>query len=182
MQNPFLIGDKVYLRPLEREDALTLQSWFNDPEVTRYILARRPLSLRDEERFLEQVSQGDNIVLGIVRRDVDQLIGTTGFHQFNHHNRNALFGISIGDKGVWGQGFGTEASALMMRHAFEGLNLHRVTLHVFEYNPRAIRIYEKLGFRREGAMRQENYRDGRYWDTIIMGLLREEWEGRRMKE
>jgi RimJ/RimL family protein N-acetyltransferase len=67
----------------------------------------------------------------------------------------------------------------MLRYAFEALNLNRVWLEVYEYNQRGLRCYEKLGFRKEGVQRQENYRDGRYWDTILMGLLRSEWEERR---
>lgn len=177
MTNPFLIGKKVYLRPIEREDALTLQPWVNDPEVTQFMLLRDPMSLRDEEQFIERLSHSDkDIGMMIVRLDVDQPVGVTGFHQINHANRNAHFGITIGDKDAWGMGFGTDATKLMMRYAFESMNLHRVTLLVFEYNERAIRVYEKAGFKKEGILRQENYRKGRYWDTIIMGLLREEWQ------
>jgi UDP-4-amino-4,6-dideoxy-N-acetyl-beta-L-altrosamine N-acetyltransferase len=177
MYNPFLIGELIYLRPLEREDAPTIVPWFNDPEVTRFLLRHRPMSLRQEEQFIDHLQQSDtNIGLAIIRRDVDQMIGVTGLHQFNDKNRNAVFGISIGDKDAWGFGFGTEATVLLLRYAFETLNLHRIMLQVFEYNPRAMHIYEKLGFRKEGVLRQENYRDGRYWDTIVMGLLREEWE------
>jgi RimJ/RimL family protein N-acetyltransferase len=180
MLNPYLIGDLVYLRPLEREDALTIQPWFNDPEISQFLLRRRPMTLRDEEQFLERIAHSDSdIALGIVRRDVDQLIGCMGLHNFNHRNRNATFGISIGDKSAWGCGFGTEATALLMEYAFAALNLHRVTLQVFEYNERAIRTYEKLGFRKEGVMREENYCNGRYWDTIVMGLLRQDWEARQ---
>jgi UDP-4-amino-4,6-dideoxy-N-acetyl-beta-L-altrosamine N-acetyltransferase len=176
MLNPFLLGQKVYLRPLEREDALTLQPWFNDPEVNRYMLIHRPLTRQTEEQFIDRVNNSEHeLVMMIVRIDVDMPIGTTGFHQINFKNRNAMFGISIGDKEVWGQGFGTEAMFLMLQYAFDTLNLHRVGLQVFEYNERAIRVYEKLGFRQEGVLRQEHYREGRYWDTMFMGLLREEW-------
>ncbi len=89
--------------------------------------------------------------------------------------RRASFGILIGDKAAWGKGYGSEATRLMLRHAFETLNLNRVWLHVYEYNQRGIRAYEKVGFRREGVLRQDTFRDGRYWDTIAMAVLREEW-------
>jgi UDP-4-amino-4,6-dideoxy-N-acetyl-beta-L-altrosamine N-acetyltransferase len=176
MINPFLIGDKVYLRALERSDAPVVLPWFNDPDILRFTLRYRPMNVQAEERFIEQLSQSEHdVVLLVVRREDDQPIGVTSFYQLNFKNRNSLWGITIGDKTCWGRGYGTEATALMMRYGFETLNLHRVTLQVFADNPRAIHIYEKLGFKKEGVMRQENYRDGRYGDTIVMGLLREEW-------
>lgn len=177
MLNPFLQGSHVYLRPLEPEDALILQPWFNDPEVNRGMLIHRPVTRHTEEQFIARVNHSEqDLVLMIVRIDVDMPIGTTGLHHLHFKNRNALFGIAIGDKEAWGQGFGTEAAILMMQYAFDTLNLHRVGLQVFEYNERARRVYEKVGFRQEGVLRQEHYREGRYWDTILMGLLREEWQ------
>jgi RimJ/RimL family protein N-acetyltransferase len=177
MKNPFLIGAKVYLRPLDREDAPLLVPWFNDPEVARHLLRHRPLNLRDEEAFIDRVNQSEHDVgLGIVLRATDQLIGVTGFHLMDFKNRHCSFGISIGDKGEWGKGYGTEATSLMVQYAFDTLNLNRVWLHVYEYNQRGLRAYEKVGFKREGVLRQDTYREGRYWDTIVMAILRDEWE------
>jgi RimJ/RimL family protein N-acetyltransferase len=177
MKNPFLIGAKVYLRPLEREDAPLLVPWFNDPDVTRTLRRYRPQTLRDEEAFLEKVTQSEHdLALGVVVRETDRLIGGTGLHQIDFKNRSCAFGISIGEKGEWGKGYGTEAAWLVVKHAFETLNLNRVWLHVYEYNQRARRSYEKLGFRQEGVLRQDCYCEGRYWDTIVMAILREEWD------
>ena len=177
MKNPFLVGTKVYLRPLEREDAPLLQPWFNDPEVARNLLRHRPLSLREEEAFLEQIGRSEHdLALGIVVRATDQLIGSTGFHHINSKDRHCSFGICIGEKGEWGKGYGTEATALMVQYAFDTLNLNRVWLHVHEFNARGVRAYEKAGFKREGVLRQSCYREGRYWDTIVMAILRDEWE------
>jgi RimJ/RimL family protein N-acetyltransferase len=182
MKNPYLIGSTVYLRPLEREDASTLVPWFNDPEVTRTLLRYLPMNLHAEEQFIERIYQDDKqIVLGIVRRDDDRLIGTTGLHQIRHKDRNTGFGIVIGDKESWDKGYGSEATALLVRYAFETLNLNRVWLHVFEENARAVRTYEKAGFRREGVLRQDHYHGGRYGNTVVMGLLREEWEVGRQR-
>jgi RimJ/RimL family protein N-acetyltransferase len=177
MHNPFLIGKTVYLRPMEREDAPLVQPWFNDPEVIRTLQAYRPMNLRAEESFIDRIAQSEHdLALVIVRRDVDKAIGVTGLHQIDFKNRHALFGITIGDRDSWGLGFCTETTALVVRHAFQTLNLNRVMLLVYEYNAGAIRAYEKVGFRREGVLRQENYREGRYCDTIAMAILRQEWD------
>jgi RimJ/RimL family protein N-acetyltransferase len=85
-------------------------------------------------------------------------------------------GLSIGARENWGKGYGTEMMHLLLRYAFMEVNLRRVTLAVFEYNPRAIRTYEKAGFRHEGRVRGRLKRDGKRWDMLIMGVLREEWK------
>ncbi|HZY90048.1 MAG TPA: GNAT family protein [Gemmataceae bacterium] len=177
MQNPFLIGPTLYLRPLEVEDARAVQPWFNDPEVRRFLARYRHMTLAEEEVFLRKLAEGvDNVVLGVVVRATDKLVGTAGLHQIDHRTRQSAFGISLGDKEAWGHGYGTEATRLVLGHAFEALNLNRVWLHVYEYNPRAVHVYEKVGFRHEGRLRQAAFHDGRYWDTLDMGLLRAEWQ------
>jgi RimJ/RimL family protein N-acetyltransferase len=177
MQNAFAVGRKVYLRPLEREDAQLVQPWLNDPEVTRTLRTHGPLSLRAEEAFIDRMARSkDDLVAVIVRRDVDTAVGLAGLHGFDREARHAVFGITIGDKAAWGLGFGTEATFLMVRHAFDTLNLNRVLLQVYEHNERGLRTYQKVGFRKEGVLRQDCYREGRYWDTILMGMLRAEWE------
>ena len=90
--------------------------------------------------------------------------------------RNAWLGIVIGEREYWGKGYGTDAMNLLTRYAFMELNLHRVSLSVHSYNARALRCYEKAGFRVEGAIRGETFREGRHTDGIYMGILRREWE------
>jgi RimJ/RimL family protein N-acetyltransferase len=85
-------------------------------------------------------------------------------------------GISLGDREYWGKGYGSDAMRLLLRYAFHELNLHRVSLNVFEYNPRAIRSYEKVGFVHEGRMRKFLNREGKRWDILYMGITRQEWE------
>jgi RimJ/RimL family protein N-acetyltransferase len=177
VQNAFLIGNLVYLRPLEREDIPLLQTWFNDPEVTRTLARTQPMTRTDEEVFLQRIAGSTTeLVLGIAMRAADRLVGTIGLHAIDWRNRHAGLGISIGDRAVWGQGFGGEAIRLLVRHAFETLNLHRVWLQVYEFNERGQRLYRKIGFREEGRLREDVFREGRYWDTLVMAVLRDEWE------
>jgi len=181
MKSPFLTGTKVYLRPLEREDAPRLVPWINDAEVTRTLeVFYRPMNLQTELEFIENIYKSEHdVVLGIAVKQTDALIGATGLHRLDGKNRRASFGIFIGEKAEWGKGYGTEVTTLMTGYAFETLNLNRVWLHVYEYNERGIRAYEKVGFTREGVLRQDRYHEGRYWDTITMAILREEWEARK---
>lgn len=178
MQNPFRIGKRIYFRALEREDAPTVAPWFNDPEVTRTLIGRRPLSVGGEADFIAKLNKDETgIVLGIVLRAADRLIGTVGLHLIDHVNHHAEFGIAIGDKRAQDKGFGTEATRLMVDYAFHTLNLNRVRLCVYENNPRGLHVYKKVGFRVEGVLRQETFREGRWWDVTVMGILRSEWKG-----
>jgi RimJ/RimL family protein N-acetyltransferase len=180
MQTPFLIGDKIYLRPLERADSALAQAWLNDPEVTRTLRRYWPISLRAEEDYIESIQKSEHdLALVIVLKAGDRPIGLAGLHQIDFKDRHAEFGIGIGDKGEWGKGYGTETTRLLVDFAFATLNLNRVHLHVYANNPRGERCYEKVGFRKEGVLRQHCYREGRYWDSTCMAILREEWERAR---
>lgn len=177
MRNPFSIGSKVYLRPLDLEDLASLTAWFNDQEVMRNTRNYRPQTPMAEETFLRKLGESEtDMVLGIMAREPEQFIGVTGLHQLDARNRHVQFGITVGEKSAWGKGYGTEATRLMVRYAFDTLNLNRVWLHVYEDNERALHVYQKVGFRIEGRLRQSYFRDGRYWDTLTMAVLREEWE------
>jgi RimJ/RimL family protein N-acetyltransferase len=106
------------------------------------------------------------------------LIGFIGLFGIEWNHGNAWVGIGLGERDYWGKGYGTDAMCAILDYAFNELNLYRVTLDVFEYNPRAIRSYEKAGFQLEGRVRKMIHRDGRRWDVLVMGVLRDEWEER----
>jgi diamine N-acetyltransferase len=175
-----IYGDGVRLRAVEREDIPTFVRWFNDPEVLDFILMYRPMSLAGEERWFEGLADRENDFLFAIEALIDERwvhIGNAGLHNVDWKNSQATFGIALGEKQVWGQGYGTKATKTMLHYAFEELNLHRVELEVFAYNARAIRCYEKAGFRHEGTRRQSHFHNGRYHDAYRMGILREEFEG-----
>lgn len=106
----------------------------------------------------------------------DRLIGLIGLYTIFQAQREAFMGIQIGERDFWGKGYGTDALRVLLRYAFDELNLLRVSLSVLEGNERAVRSYEKCGFCLEGRERHAWAYDGRRWDEIYMGLLREEWQ------
>ena len=176
MPQPFLVGSKVYLRPLAREDAPGFLEWINDVEVWSNLLTYRPMTLPQEEEFIADAGGDDAAIkLAIAVRESDQLVGAAGLDQIDWKNRHARFGIMIGDKNEWGKGYGTEAARLLVGYAFEILNLHRVWLHVYEYNERGRRAYVRAGFVQEGILREAHFHGGRYWDAIAMAVLRPQW-------
>ena len=105
----------------------------------------------------------------------DRLIGALELDVIDWSGRDAFVGLGIGETEYWGKGYGTDVMNVLLRFAFLEINLRRVTLTVFEYNPRAIRSYEKAGFSHEGRLRKVLNKEGRRWDILFMGVLREEW-------
>jgi len=180
MINPFLIGGQIYLRPLEMDDLERCQRWINDPQVRLFLDITRPLNRIVEKEFLEKLSRaaGDpagDIITAIVLKDGDRHIGNAGLHRLNLIDRHAEFGILIGERECWQKGYGTEATNLLCAYGFDTLNLHRICLRVHSNNLRGLSAYEKAGFKQEGIMRQAVFRQDRYHDVILMGLLREDY-------
>ena len=174
---PSLEGRTVVLRRHQRENLDAVTKWYRDPELARLTRYQtRPMSTDEIGHFFEaRLLAPDALAYAIHVRDDDRLIGVTTFSALDVDNGSALFHITIGERDAWGKGYGTEAAHLMVGHAFKGLGLHRVALSVFSFNERAIRSYEKVGFRVEGRLREAIWRDGQYWDEVQMGVLREEW-------
>lgn len=175
---PTLRAQRVYLRPAEKEDIPTFVRWFADAEMTRYLAARAPFSRAMEERWFEQMAENQgkrafHFVICLIDGDVP--IGTAGFHGINWTEGNAEFGISIGEKAYWNQGYGTEALHAICDFGFGQLRLERIELEVYEPNKRAQRSYEKAGFRLEGTLRHAMFAEGQFWDIRVMALLRDEW-------
>jgi len=172
-----IVGRRVVLRRHRPENLAVVSRWYRDPEVARLTRYQtRPMPREEVERFFQTRLLGsDSVAYAIHVRLTDRLIGLTTFSSLDADNGSVLFHITLGERDTWGQGYGTEATSLMLAHAFERLGLHRVGLSVFSFNERAIRSYEKAGFRIEGRLRDAIARDGRYWDEIQMGALRPEW-------
>jgi RimJ/RimL family protein N-acetyltransferase len=172
-----LTGEQVVLRRHTPANLRAFQRWYTDPEVVRLTRYQdSPMRPDEIERFFAARALGsDSLAMAIHRRDDDRLIGTCALSQLDSDNGSALFHITIGEKDAWGLGYGTEATRLMIDHAFGGLGLHRVGLTVFSFNERAIRSYRSVGFVDEGRAREAIWREGRWWDEISMSVLDSDW-------
>jgi len=177
MHPRFLVGDRLYLRPLDAETDLDrCLRWINDPEIVVNLGRRTPMSRTTERDWLIGQYKGDrDLPLAIVLNDGDCHIGNVGLHAIDYLDRSAEFGLLIGEKDAWGEGYGPEAGRLILDHGFRQLGLHRIFLHVYAFNERAQRVYAKLGFVPEGTLRESYFHDGTYHDTLIMSILEEEW-------
>jgi RimJ/RimL family protein N-acetyltransferase len=175
----FLRGKRVYFRPLEKEDLPSLHRWLNDPEIRRIYGEVFPRSLAEEKEWLEKMyDDRSKIWFALALNETDTIIGDGGFLRIDYMWRTADLSILIGKKSEWSKGYGTEAVRLLVEFGFQKLNLHRIGIGVFPFNTRAIRTYEKVGFKREGVLRDGYYCDNTYHDVILMSIMEEEFRGK----
>lgn len=168
------------LRHHRPDDLPHVRRWYRDPELarlTRYTV--KPMTDEEIDRFFHgRLMSPESVAYAIDVRETGRLIGLTTFSNLDPDNGSVLFHISIGEPDAWGRGFGTEATRLMLQLAFERIGLHRVALSVFSFNERAIRSYQKAGFRLEGRAREAIVRDGQRFDELSMAVLAAEWRDR----
>lgn len=168
-------GTRVRLRPLERRHLSSCVEWLNDPEITEHLSFSEPISMEGEQRWYEDLLRDKSTKVYAVETLQGEHIGNLGLHDIDLHSRKTEFGIFIGKKDLWGKGYGTEAVLLALKLAFEGLNLNKVFLRVFTGNKRAQKCYEKAGFKKEGVLRQDMFKNGKYLDSVIYSVLAEEY-------
>lgn len=179
--NDIFTGKLVRLSALDPEEMSTaFAGWSLNSEYVRLLnsSAHRMQSAKSIAKWMEKElaeTSPASHYFSIRTLADDKLIGDLGLDVVNWSGHDAFVGLGIGETEYWGKGYGTDAMNILLRFAFTEINLRRVTLNVFEYNPRAIRSYEKAGFRHEGRMRQVLNKEGRRWDMLYMGILREEW-------
>ena len=175
-----IYGKGFRLRAPEREDIPRFVAWLNDPKVRAGLILYLPISKAEEEGWFENMLKSPReehpLVIEISEKESWKPIGNCGFHAIDWHIRSAEVGIFIGEKAYWNQGYGTDVMHRLLRHGFSTLNLNRISLQVYDNNPRAIRSYQKAGFIQEGCLRQAEFKDGVYIDVLVMSVLLDEWK------
>lgn len=164
----------VTLTPLDRADLEQVRAWVNDPELCRAIDRVLPVSDFEHERWYENLVQRKDAVTFAIRQ-AGALRGVCGLGNIHPRHRHAELWIYLGDAAQRGRGLGRRAVRLLLRFAFAQLNLHRVYLHYIAGNEAAARAYRACGFSEEGRDRAHIYLDGRYHDSVRMGVLRAEF-------
>ena len=177
-----LRGERVLLRPSEPGDLEPILRWFNDAEMTHFLLSHAPIGREEEERWIARTTseQGASVVYFVICRLEDRLpIGTVSLFDIDRRRRSAGFGIAVGEKSFWGRRLGTDTTRTIVDFGFRDLELERIWLHVHAYNPRGRRAYEKVGFVVEATARRALYHRGAWHDVLAMAILRSEWEALR---
>jgi len=176
LNTTFLNGERVFLRPFEKEDLFYVRKWSNDPEIRCLTGEVLPMNQEAADTWFEKaINDLDRVWFAIVEKDKGEVIGETGLLRMFHAWRTTDLTIVIGEKSAWGKGYGTEALRLLMDYAFGSLNFHRLAIGVTDINERALRFYEKAGFRKEGVQRDGYYYNHKYHDFVMMSILEDEY-------
>ena len=174
-----LVGDKLKLTSINEEDILEFKNWYNDVFFMRNydIVSAIPKNLDAVKDLIYDIRKSNTAYIFAVKKlQEKELIGVTGFENISWNNGTALIYIGIGGERYRRKGYGKEAFKLTIDFGFEELNFHKIQLNVLEYNEAAIKLYESLGFKREGVYREFIHRDGKRYDMYLYGLLRSEWD------
>lgn len=179
MKKEILIrGKKLYIREIKKSDLnKKYLSWLNNPDITKYMMnSTRPTTKKDIMSYYNKLKKSkDDLFLAVCLNKNKKHIGNVRLGPINRFHRRSEFGIMIGDKKSWGKGYAYEATSLILRYAFNELNMNRINIGVIDGNARAFKLYKKLGFKKEGVIRKNFYLDGKYLDSIKMGILKEEF-------
>jgi len=166
-----IVGKKCYLSPVSYDDVEKYTEWINDMETGVFVLfASNVIGVAKEKEILMHLDQND-IIFAIIDKESNNPLGFCGLHNKNEIHRSAVLGITIADKNYWGHGIGTEAVQLLLDFGFNMLNLHSISLDVFSYNTRAIKCYEKCGFKYAGKKREAVFIAGKYHDVQVYDIL-----------
>lgn len=180
-----LVGERIYLSPVvaTEEEAEKFTEWLNDFNITDYILrSNLNTTLEDERNYLTNSAKNPcNRNFFIIDSENDKLIGTIGLKDFNWIARSAVLGVFIGEKDYLSKGYGTEAINLILDFGFNYLNLHSIRLDLISENERAHKSYIKCGFKDTGVTREDVFINGKYYDTLHMDILENEFKGNYIK-
>ncbi len=170
-----ITGEKVILKGLTKESASLIYKWVNREDLRDLTGTLYPISEYEHEEWVKKMATSNDTKLFLIcDKESDRPIGTIGLKNFNYTVRKAELFISIGESEFLSGGYGTDAVNTLSRFCFGHLNLHKIAVRVFESNQRAVRCYEKVGFKKEGVLRDEHFLNGKYEDVIVMGLLSEQ--------
>ncbi|MNC27998.1 Spermidine N(1)-acetyltransferase [compost metagenome] len=177
-----LMGDKVYLRPLNGEDAGLYYHMFYDAEVRRLTGTQRHINKEQISAYIDRKAGDDSAVLLLIAlKETDEVIGDIAIQDMDRGNRTANLRRAIGEERHQNQGYGREALVLILDYGFGILNLHRIELEVYTFNSRAAHVYESVGFVREGVRRQTLFYNHEYHDVVMMSMLENEYRERYLK-
>lgn len=168
--------DRLCLKLLDERDENDIVRWRNRKDIIDSLFSYKGVTITEHRQWFDKYSRDDSRIEFVISKKEDSLkIGTIGLSSIDHRNQKAEYGILIGEAQERGKGFAYEASIAIVNYAFSELNLHKLKLNVFLDNPSAINLYKRLGFKEEGVLHQEIYKNSGFKDVMVMGLLKEEW-------
>jgi ribosomal-protein-alanine N-acetyltransferase len=171
-------GKTIELRCIEHEDLPQIAEWRNQKEIRKYFFNKSLISMSAQEKWFERyLEDPSKEIFTAVSKQTAKPVGMIGLYEIDANNHKAEIGSTmVGDPAMWGKGIAAEMIGLVLKYAFEDLNLNRIYAYAVEYNAGSVRVKEKCGFQVEGTLRQDHYANGRFYDVQLLGITREDWE------
>ena len=170
-----LIGENIILRPVEKEDLESFNTWRNSLDIKNQALLHPfPVTKELDEDWFNNIAndKSNKTVFFTIIDKSNNVLGYTFLNAINWINRNCYFGIIIGDKNQQGKGIGKETLSLVTKYAFNNLNLNKITLEVVANNKVAIKFYKSFGFIKEGELKKHTFIDGKYENVKILSFFK----------
>ena len=170
-----IVGNKVYLSPINSDDYLKYVEWLNNYEIAKGVDAVAKITSIDGEKEWLSKATSEKYLFAIINKENDSLLGNISLMNIHDVNRTAELGIFIGDKNYHSSGYGSEAIKLILNYGFNHINLNNIMLRVYSFNIGAIKAYEKCGFKTFGIWKESHYFDGEYHDEIYMNIMKDDF-------
>ncbi len=178
LEKPVLVGEKVVLRPISVDDASAMFASLSDVESMRLTGTQQSFTYEQVEQYCQRITEADDRVdFAITLHDDPNYLGEVVLNEIDWTNRGASFRIALASEKLFGKGYGAEATKLVVDFGFRTLDLHRIELEVYDFNPRAQHVYEKVGFVVEGVRRDVLLWEGEYHSAVVMSILKDEYLG-----
>ncbi|MAT45293.1 MAG: GNAT family N-acetyltransferase [Anaerolineaceae bacterium] len=176
LDKPILTGQTIYLRPITVDDAENMFNSLADEESMRLTGTTQTFLFEDVLAYCKRIETAeDRVDYAIVLKDTSEYVGEVVLNEIDWENRSANFRIALASKNYFGKGYGSEATQLILAFGFDSLDLHRIELEVYDFNPRAQHVYDKVGFQKEGVRRDVLLWEGEYHSAIQMSILKPEF-------
>jgi len=172
----FLRGRKTILRPINKNtDFEKCWRWINDQEVRQYLKVYLPVSLAEEEKWINQLGNNEHNMLLAIETLEGEHIGNMGLHRISWKDGTAVTGALIGEKKYWGKGYGTDAKMSLLNYAFNSLNLRKICSNVYAFNQRSVAYSLRCGYQIEGRLKKHIFKNGRFHDQVMLAVFKEDW-------
>jgi RimJ/RimL family protein N-acetyltransferase len=172
-----LKGKKVFLRPVRMEDTRMLHRWINNKKLNRFLATEIPISLAKERQIVRKMvapsKDYKHFVIEIAA--THEPIGMMSIHHIDKRNHKATTGAYIAESKYWGKGYGSDAKMALLKYAFFQLKLNRMVSYAFRHNLRSVAYSLKCGYKKEGLLRQNVFKKGKYYDSVILAILKRDW-------
>jgi UDP-4-amino-4,6-dideoxy-N-acetyl-beta-L-altrosamine N-acetyltransferase len=164
----------IELVPLTEEDLERVRAWRNLPEVSQYMYTEDEISKEQQENWFRKIQQEENSKYWVIKYG-DEKLGVANLADIDKRNSKCYWGFYLGNSNLRGKGIGAKVEYNVLQYVFDELKLNKLCGEVFSFNEKVVAMHEKFGFRREGYLRNHIYKNNKYHDVVVIGLLSSEW-------